>query len=180
MADEKRAQAAEPEEQATPARKKLMDNKALMLGAIVVAQALLALGITHFYVGPRLQRSTAAAQAALAGGAGVPGAESEPKLSGIIVPLQEIVVTLQSAAAPRYLKIAVHLEVSDQKTARQIEARMPQLRDMAIMTLSAKSAEELGTPAGKEEVRQEIRQRLGALLPERSLQNVYFSDLVIQ
>jgi flagellar basal body-associated protein FliL len=38
----------------------------------------------------------------------------------------------------------------------------------------------LGTPDGKKRLRDEIFRKLSEKMPEGSLQNVYFSDLVVQ
>jgi flagellar FliL protein len=100
---------------------------------------------------------------------------------GIIVGLEEIIVTLQSGGkVANYLRINVNLEVDTQKTVDLVVARLPQLRDCVIVTLSSKSATELSTPEGTQTVRNEIFRRLAEKLPPESLKNIYFSDLVIQ
>mgnify|MGYP000243528343 CR=1 FL=1 len=65
-------------------------------------------------------------------------------------------------------------------TAEDVRARLPELRDTAIMTLSEKSVEDLNKPGGKINLRAEIFKRLEATIPDGRLMNVYFSDLVIQ
>ena len=112
----------------------LLENKAILLGAIVVAQAVLAIVVTQFMIVPNLGVRQAM----------VPGQEmgmieideTIPEI-GIIVSLEEIIVTLQSdnPEIPSYLRINVALEVEDQATADLALARLPQLRDLVIMTL---------------------------------------------
>ena len=100
---------------------------------------------------------------------------------GVLVGLEEIIVTLQSEPRnPRYLRIDINLEVKNQVAAEIVAQRLPQLRDIVIMTLSDKRAEDLAQPEGKKGLRDEIFRRIDERMPEGILMNVYFSDLVVQ
>jgi len=153
-----------------------LQNKAVILGAIVVVQTLLAIGLTQFVILPRM---------------GVQGADmSEQRAEeiadavmdpGTIVGLEEIIVTLDSdPRQPRYLRINVSLEIRDSSQAERAAARIPQLRDIVIMILSGKSAADIGSPEGRSALRDEIFRDVSAQLPESALMNVFFSDLVVQ
>ena len=83
-------------------------------------------------------------------------------------------------ARPRYLRIAVNLEMADPEFVPLVVGRRPQLRDAVIMTLSDKTPAMLSTPDGKKRLREEIFRRASEQLPEGALLNVYFSDLVVQ
>ncbi len=209
MADNKK----EPEGDKAPPKAKgkpnLLENKAIVLGVIVVVQAVVAIGLTQFVIVPRLNVSRAdpGLEAAAAGGEkgaaeGKHGGEKKaekkhekksekkgegegaielPEGMGALVDLQEIVVTLAGdSGRPRYLRLGVNLEVADAETASLVEARRPQLRDAVIMALSDKTPAMLSTPEGKKRLRDEIFRRTAEMLPEESLMNVYFSDLVVQ
>ena len=153
----------------------LLENKAVLLGAIVIAQGVLAIALTQFMIVPKLD-----VQSAAVGAEPVAAVESVPEI-GILVGLEEIIVTLQSdSKVPRYLRIHVNLEMSDQAGADLVVARLPQLRDVVIMTLSAKGPADLQRTEGRKGIRDEIFRRLANILPKDSLQNIYFSDLVIQ
>ncbi len=173
MAEEKKETAEE-----TPSKGKggLFENKALLLGVIVVVQVGLAFGLTQFVIVPKIGVQTAEVQETAP-------AEDEAVMPemGVLVGLNEIIVTLQSPPTrPRYLRINVDLEVKDQVTADIVGTRIPQLRDLVIMTLSGKTAEELSTPEGRKSIRDEIFRKMDALFPDGALMNIYFSDLVIQ
>jgi len=138
-------------------------------------RAALAIALTQFLIVPKLN-----VQAAGTGPETAAVADAVPEI-GVLVGLEEIIVTLQSEGkVPRYLRIHVNLEMVDQTTADLVVARLPQLRDAVIMTLSAKSPEDLQRPEGRKGIRDEIFRRLADKLPKDSLQNIYFSDLVIQ
>ncbi|MBK7189294.1 MAG: flagellar basal body-associated FliL family protein [bacterium] len=207
---------AEQEKAAPKAKGKpnLLENKALVLGIIVIVQAVVAIGLTQFVIVPRLGVGAAAAGGeAVAdahgekpaaegkhgeeakgekkekkekksekkgghGGGGEAGAEGE---GGNLADLQEIIVTLAGdSARPRYLRIAVNLEMADPEFVPLVVGRRPQLRDAVIMTLSDKTPAMLSTPDGKKRLREEIFRRASEQLPEGALLNVYFSDLVVQ
>jgi len=156
--------------------RKLLDNKVVLLGIIVVLQAIMAIAITQFVIVPRLDLQ-------VAGMSGDQEAENSDLADelGVIVGLEEIIVTLQSnGKVPNYLRINVNLEVDSQKTANQVITRLPQLRDIVILTLSSKSAAELTSSDGTQTLRAEIFRRLAEKLPPNALKNIYFSDLVIQ
>lgn len=172
MADEK-PDAQEPQSGGKPA---LLENKTVLLGVIVVVQALLAVGLTQFVILPRLGVETAAVAEDPA------AAEAEAAFeSGTIVDLEEIIVTLDSdPRKPRYLRIKVALEIRDPAVAERTQSRIPQLRDVVIMALADKTVADMSDPEGKQKLRDEIGRDVGSLMPEGALMNVYFSDLVIQ
>lgn len=174
MADEKKE---EQESGGAAARKGgLLDNKVVLLGVIVVVQAVMAIGLTQFVLVPKL----AIQNASMAGGS-QPAEKEAPAEMGVLVGLEEIIVTLQSDdQVPNYLRINVNLEVEDQAVADQVLARLPQLRDIVILTLSSKRVGDLLTPEGNLTTRAEILRQLASKLPPESLRNIYFSDLVIQ
>ncbi|MFH1844463.1 MAG: flagellar basal body-associated FliL family protein [bacterium] len=155
----------------------LLENKVVLLGVIVVVQAVLAIGLTQFVLVPKLQFQDPAL-AAMNDAAGQDLVDYEP---GIIVGLEELIITLQSDDdIPSYLRIEVNLEVVDQAAADQVMLRLPQLRDTVILALSNKRARELTTPEGNLAARAEIMRKLAEKLPPGALCDIYFSELVIQ
>ncbi len=174
MAD---AKTETPEENVGKAKGGLFENKAILLGIIVVVQVGLAFGLTQFLIVPKLGVSGADVAAEAVTDDPV---ATMPEM-GVLVDLNEIIVTLKSPSSrPRYLRISVDLEVKDQMTADIVGTRIPQLRDIVIMTLSGKTAEDLNSPEGRKGLRDEIFRKIDASFPKGYLMNIYFSDLVVQ
>ncbi len=174
MADAKNEQ-AEPTGSAAQNKPAILENKVVLLGAMVVLQAILAIGITQFVIMPKLGTRAAdmdsKAASTLAKGEDI----------GVLVSLNEVIVTLQGdGPAARYLRTTVDLEVVDQATAALVTARLPMLRDALIMAISQRSAAQLITPEGKKGLRDDLSRRLAEKLPPDTLKDIYFSDLVIQ
>lgn len=165
------------EEEGGKSKFALFENKAVVLGIIVVVQALVAIGLTQFLILPKLGVQSAD----MAGPAQVEEQKAETPELGVLVGLDEIIVTLAgNEKRPRYLRINVSLEVKDQLTADVVATRLPQLRDIVIMTLSNETAASLSQPEGKKGLRDEIFRRINEKMPAGTLLNVYFSDLVVQ
>ncbi len=82
MADKKTDADQEKAAPKAKAKLNLFENKAIVLGVIVVAQAVVAIGLTQFVIVPRLKGGGEAAAAAAEHGAGIPAAEGEGKHAG--------------------------------------------------------------------------------------------------
>jgi flagellar protein FliL len=180
MAQDKQEKPEKPEkkdgEKAAAKKPAFLENKVLLLGGVVVLQALLAIGLTQFVIVPRLGQSAASA----AGEAAEELAAAEPA-EGVLVSLEEIIASLRSEGSSKnYVRTAISVEVKDEAMAKVIEERLAQLRDSVIMTVSQRTAAELTTPEGTKALREDLKERLAEHLPEGALLNIYFSDLVIQ
>ncbi len=153
-----------------------LDNKIILLAAIIVAQAVIAIAVTQFVIAPKLQTLA---------GPGVEDVVAEEKKGdreqGVLVGLKEVVVTLRDdGPTTSFLRINIDLEVSDNKVATMVEQRLPHLRDIVILSLSNKYSSDLRSLDGKSALKAELFRKLGDTLPDDSLLNIYFSDMVVQ
>ncbi len=115
----------------------------------------------------------------------------------ISYPLPERVVNLADSPAYRYLKIQVTLEFEDpthragdlkgdalkqreDELAKEIDPSSPALQDFLITTLTRKTAAELLSPEGKDQLRQQLLDGLRQRLPNDPPTAVYFTQFVIQ
>lgn len=170
MAEEKNT------DEATEAKKKPgpLDNKVVVLGAVVAIQLVLAVVLTTVVIMPKLGPSEAGLVEDI-----VP--DIAPDEIGVLLSLGEIIVTIGGQGdSARYLRITVDLELADQAASDIAAARLPILRDTVIMALSDRTAEELNRPEGMKGLRDELMRRLDERLPGQLLRHIYFSDLVIQ
>lgn len=131
-------------------------------------------------------------------------AEGEAEEHGIILDLGEFILNLSDPKERRYLKVNVALELSkaegdpemeaaagggghgeavDPKKAfaQKMENYTPAIKDSIISTLSSKTAEELSSTAGKELVKQQIKEAVDAVFSgEREVMRVSFGSFIIQ
>jgi flagellar FliL protein len=170
MADEEKEQVERQKSGSGP-----LDNKLILLIAIIVTQAVMAVALTQFVIAPKLKALSGAAA-----GDATQAAAEQPE-QGVLVGLNEVVVTLRdSGPTTSYLRIDIDLEVTDNKVATMVEQRLPHLRDIVILSLSNKYSTDLKSMDGKAALKAELFRKIADTLPEGSLMNVYFSDMVVQ
>jgi|SRR5579884_625698 flagellar FliL protein len=120
---------------------------------------------------------------------------SEPALVDYAMPEQ--VVNLADSPSYRYLKIQVTLEFVDpshhagdltgealtqreNEYSQQLAPYAPAMNDFLITTLTKKTATDLLSAKGKEELRTELLTGLQKIVPSPTLKTIYFTDFVIQ
>jgi flagellar FliL protein len=83
-------------------------------------------------------------------------------------------------AEPRFLKVTIKLELDGAPAKAEVSERSPQVRDAILILLSSKDAQTLKPTAGKLQLRDEILQRINALLATGQARNAYFTEFVVQ
>ena len=99
---------------------------------------------------------------------------------GVSFDVGTFIVNLQDKDADRYLKVTIVLDVQDDKIKAELQKRLPQVKDAITTLLFTKTSNDLRTPEGIEELKEEILKRINAILPIGGVKNVYFTDFVIQ
>lgn len=104
--------------------------------------------------------------------------------SSVFMNLETITVNLQADASDRYLQTTIVFELSDEKNAEAVKAKMPVIRSKLLLLLSSKNPVELNAAGGKEKLAQEImdeaRRHFISKPHEQVLLNVHFNAFVIQ
>ncbi len=91
-----------------------------------------------------------------------------------------LIVNPAGSNGERYLKATISLETHDPELIREIEKRMPQIKNQVNSILSSKAIEQVQTNEDRERLRQEIQTRVNALLTTGKVSNVYFEEFVYQ
>jgi len=99
---------------------------------------------------------------------------------GEIYTIDNIIVNPAGSGGERFVKTSVALELGEAKLDQELSKRDVQLRDILIGIFSSKTIEELTNSAKREDLREEVKQRINSLLVGGKIKNVYFTDLVIQ
>lgn len=153
----------------------LFENKIVVVAAVVVLQAAMAFVLAQFVIAP----AAAPQSVEMVEGEGGEG-EEEAAPRGVLVSLDEMIVSLNSGARPRYLRTTISVEAADAAAAASVEERMAEFRDATIMSLSHHAVEDLLSFEGKEAVKAEIKDSLKSLMDEGLVLNVFYSDFVVQ
>ena len=109
---------------------------------------------------------------------GVP--ESSLAEIGPMFPLDTFTVNLLSESGRRYLKVEMNLELSGEELGKELDNKTAVIRDIIIRLLSSKSLEEISTAKGKEKLKEQIVDQLNMRLRDGHINNVYFTEFVVQ
>ncbi|MGE3152776.1 MAG: flagellar basal body-associated protein FliL [Nitrospiraceae bacterium] len=161
-----------------------------MVILIAVGMLLLGLGVAallfHFMKGggPSVkseerasERSTTDKEGQDAGSKAEAGATSQV---GAIYDLDPFIVNLADTPEIHYLKVTVKVELERSDVTEELNKRLPQTRDAILVLLSSKEAATVRSTQGKLQLREEILQRVNALLPKGGIRGVYFTDFIVQ
>jgi flagellar protein FliL len=99
---------------------------------------------------------------------------------GPMFPLDNFTVNLLSESGRRYLKVQMNLELSGEELGVELDTKKAVIRDIIIRLLSSKSLEEISTGKGKEKLKDQIVDQLNMRLSDGHINNVYFTEFVVQ
>ena len=99
---------------------------------------------------------------------------------GPMYPMDQFIVNLYNEGSSRYLKTTINFELSVAELSVEMDTKKPLIRDIVIKTLSAKTYEEISTIRGKENLKDEIAMKVNQVLSDGIVNNLFFTDFVIQ
>ncbi|TDR82936.1 flagellar basal body-associated FliL family protein [Paludibacterium purpuratum] len=169
MAEEKKADKGAPEEKPRGGGNKLMIIVALLL--VVLIGGVGGVGYMMFF-----SHNSAGGQAQAA---------AQPKKSDappVFSKLDTFVVNL-SGQGSALLQVDMQAELTDASAQERLTSYMPKVRSAVILLLSAKSAEELGTPEGKLKLKNQVKQVINGAMDsggDEPVKSVLFTSFIIQ
>ncbi len=119
---------------------------------------------------------------------GVNGTDKSPKVEhkkekeslGPMIDLEDFVVNILDGEQMHYLKAAITVEARNVETKEEVKKRNPQIRDSIILLMGNKKYDELRDLQGKLQLRAELQNKINSLLPKGKVENVYFTEFVVQ
>lgn len=166
--------------------------------AVFVLMPALAYGLTEYIVIPKLRATlpaptvpgepgavpTKKAEAKAEVQAAPKKAEGESKKGGESVEasfeFKDVIVNLSGALGTRYLKTSFTVTGSDARVSDTVKNSRQKLLDIAIGVLSSRTLNDLDNPAGKNVVREELIAKFNHALGVEMIEEIYFSEFVIQ
>lgn len=112
------------------------------------------------------------------GGHGGSGAGEGP--SGQSYEFEDIVANLSGALHSRYVKVSFTVEGSSSNFAEQVEMNKAKLIDAALGTLSSLTIKDLEQPGVKNMIRNDLLSAFEVALNKELIQQLYFSEFVVQ
>jgi flagellar FliL protein len=179
VADEsEKAEAAASE---TPKRKSKLP---LIVSALVLlaggGAAAWYLGMLPFGGKQRHAEATAAVEEG-AGGHGEKGGKNEKgERPAPILAFETFIANLADEGGSRYLKATFQIEFLGATVPPDVNARLPRIRDLVLTLLSSKTFDDVRTPEGKQQLREEIIARVNQVLERDVVKAVYFTEFIVQ
>ena len=82
--------------------------------------------------------------------------------------------------AGKFVRVEVRLEMSDTDMADELKEKNIRLRDAVIEEMSLKRFSELSTEKGKLTLKANIKERLNGIVEEGKIEEVYFTQFIVQ
>ncbi len=149
--------------------RKILQTLIILTSAILIL-SLISAGATFFVI---MSKTTPATKKVIV---------EKPEL-GPIITVGEFIVNLADPTESHYLRANVVLELafgSSLKLAEEVDKRMPQIKDIIISSLSSKTSVQLNDSENREALKQELKDKINAVLNRGQLAKVYFTSFAIQ
>lgn len=148
-------------------KKSGIDIKIILIGLVLF---LVAMGATYFLMRSLMaplypEKEKSETQQELAGGS--------------LISVGEFTTNVSGAEGNHYLKVEVFIEVPDKKLQKSVEEFMPVIKDTILSVLSSKSIADLDV-RNRAVLKQEIQKKLNSVLGSKVVNNVYFTNFILQ
>lgn len=108
----------------------------------------------------------------------------EPAKAPVFVTLDTFTVNLQPDPDEKFLQLDISLQVASAEVAEAIKVQMPAVRSRLLMLLTSKSASEITTVEGKQQLTEEIIEEVKKPFAEggkpQEVSGVFFTSFVVQ
>ncbi|HVN42293.1 MAG TPA: flagellar basal body-associated FliL family protein [Steroidobacteraceae bacterium] len=113
-----------------------------------------------------------------------PAKDAAPKEPPLYQAFEPMVVNFNEGGQLHFLQVTVEVMSRDPKTIAAVQANTPVLRNNLLLLISSREMQPLLTRDGKEQLRsmalEEVRKTMAKLSPEARIEDVYFSNFVMQ
>ncbi len=166
------------EERVEEGKKKGGKKKLIFLLLVLILLAAAGAGGYFFFIKKKKKPAPtpAAPPTATVPGAPVTGATAPQ----FFYTLDTFIVNLADEGGTRYLKVDMTLALSNKEVEKEIEKKLPLIRDAIITVISNKYYQDIATPAGKLALKREIMARVNMLINTGKVIDIYFTDFVVQ
>jgi len=154
--------------------------------AIVILIPVITIGLAEFYIFPKVTEIVAAAAPQSEGdGMGSHGGSSggHDVTRGEVVynvEFNDIVANLRGALKSRYIKVSITVESRVNDFPHMMEVERAKILDATISVLSNLTLQDLEEPGIKNIVRSDLLNAYGSALHGNIIDNLYFSEFVVQ
>lgn len=100
---------------------------------------------------------------------------------GKLITLEQFTVNLSTpgSVSPRFARVNISLEVPNEDTEGEINAKIPQVRNAVIDLFNSKKPSDLATVEGREFLKEEIKSALDSFLMNGKVRGVFFTSFAL-
>jgi flagellar protein FliL len=109
-----------------------------------------------------------------------PVAVTHPTESGPMVKISSLIINLKEEAGRHYIKTTIVMEIGKKEWSEEINAQIPLLTDLAILTVGDKRLEDMKIPTAKENLKKELLAKMNEALNGQKIKQIYFDEFLYQ
>jgi flagellar protein FliL len=106
--------------------------------------------------------------------------KAEAAIEPVIQEMEPFLVNLADPGGKRFLKLTMKAKMDGKNTAAEFVSRHFEMRDLILMLLSGKEFADIAKPEDKAGLKQEIMGLLNRNLKKGQLQDLYFTEFLVQ
>ncbi len=164
---------AKEKEKETPEKQPTSKNKLLLIGVPLLVLLIFGAAAGAYFLGV-FNGAGADAEASAKQSAG----DNEPL--GPLLEMEDLVVNITHKDSTRFLKVGITLETADKKSSEAIKRRLPQITDAVLLMVGNKSFDEVKDLQGKMQLKADLLARIQELSGNGKVENLFFTDFVVQ
>jgi flagellar basal body-associated protein FliL len=108
------------------------------------------------------------------------GEEGEKSAGGLTYPLKTTVLNLATDSNHRFAKVSITLEADSEEAVTELKEVEHQIYDCLVETLGNVRAQDIGSDAGKDLLKETLRSKMNKFLKEGKIINVYLTEFLVQ
>jgi flagellar FliL protein len=89
-------------------------------------------------------------------------------------------VNLDENAGSRYLRVKINLEIENESFEQDFNTRLPVIRDVILLLLSGLTYDSISSPTGKQDLKDQIVERVNTIMRGDVVRRVLFEDFLVQ
>ncbi len=101
-------------------------------------------------------------------------------LGKFIYTLDDIIINPADTDGKRLLLVSIGFDVPKVEMENDLKTRDAMIKDVVISTLSSKNIDQLDNSAYRDALKMEISSKLKKMIPEDTINNIYFSKYILQ
>jgi flagellar FliL protein len=109
------------------------------------------------------------------------GAEKKSAADTRTIPLEQFTVNLATpgGTAQKFVRVNIALELGAEEVEKEVQAKMPQVRNAIIDLFNSKRANDLVNAEQREYLKEEIRNALNSFMTNGKVKGVYFTNFAV-